>query len=82
MFQKVQIRCLGNRTLLCLLMQNEQNKIRMVHLSIVPHLLPLSVTLKKQVGYFNHLGVVALVAITSGLCEVSFCIRDLIAQGN
>ena len=38
-------------------------------------------TLKKQVGCFNH-RVVALVAIMSGLCEVSFGIRDLIAQGN
>ena len=35
--------------------------------SIIPHLSPLSVTLKKQVGYFKHLGVVALVAIMSGL---------------
>ena len=64
--------------------KNEQNKIRMVHLvwSIVPHLFPLSVTLKKQVGYFNHLGVVALVAIMSGFWEVSFGIRDVIALGN
>ena len=38
-------------------------------------------TLKKQVGCFNH-RVVALVAIMSGLCEVSFGIRDLIALGN
>ena len=38
-------------------------------------------TRKKQVGCFNH-RVVALVAIMSGLCEVSFGIRDLIALGN
>jgi len=41
----------------------------------------LTPTLKKQVGCFNH-RVVALVAIMSRLCEVSFGIRDLIALGN
>ena len=38
-------------------------------------LIVLFITLKKQVGCFNH-RVVALVAIMSGLCEVSFGIRD------
>ena len=38
---------------------------------------------EKQVGCFNHnVIVVALVAIMSGLWEVSFRIRDLTAQGN
>ena len=36
---------------------------------------------EKQVGCY-HKGVVDLVAIMSGLCEVSFGIRDLIALGN
>ena len=39
------------------------------------------ISLKKQVSCFNH-RVVALVAIMSELCEVSFGIRDLIALGN
>ena len=47
----------------------------------VCHAVFLLPTLKKQVGCFNH-RVVALVAIMSGLFEVPFGIRDLIALGN